>query len=339
MGAEMKKIKTISVIGLGKLGLPIATTFAENDYKVIGIDIGLGGTICRKIGYKIINIHIGESYKNLGNIIFVVVPTPSMIDDKFTSKIVEDVLDKIKKKQIVVIVSTLMPGETNRLQKKYPHLTLIYNPTFIALGSVAYDFTHPDFVLIGSKNRKATETLQTIYNKILKVEPHFAVLMPLEAEIAKLALNCYITTKITFANQIGNLCYRLNIKPNNILNTIGMDSRIGNKYFKAGLGYGGTCFPRDNLALSAYCNENNFNPTLFKCIDFLNRLQELEIVERIEKLNPKIVGFKSLSFKKGIDITECSPLKEIYEILKNRGYKVKIGKGDVNLDWGGICQK
>lgn len=314
---------TISVIGLGKLGLPILKVFKKYGYKIIGIDK------VKKKGFT-------TSFRNLGDISFVIVPTPSLENNKFTSEYVEEVLKKIKRKHLVVIVSTLMPGETDRLQKKFKHLTLVYNPTFCALGSVARDFTHPDFVLIGSRNEKVNRVLYNIYESIIPELTPYAFLTPLEAEITKLSLNCYITTKITFANQIGNLCYRLGLKPDRILESIGLDSRIGQKYFKAGLGYGGTCFPRDNLALSAYCDDNNLTPNLFRTVDFLNRGQELEIVERVERLKPKTVGFKSLSFKEGTNITECSPLKGIYKTLKNRGYKVKIGKGEVNLDWSGI---
>lgn len=322
---ERNPMITISVIGQGKLGKPIADAFEENDYKVIRIDTN------RRLGHC-------TTCAKLGDITFMVVPTPSQDNDKFSSEYVERVLAKINKKQIVVIVSTLYPGETDRLQEKYKHLTLIYNPTFVALGSVMFDFLHPDFILIGGRNKKAIELLKSIHRTIL-FAPHnvrFAVMTPLEAEIAKLTLNCYITTKITFANQIGNLCYRVGIKPDTILNAVGMDSRIGNKYFKAGLGYGGTCFPRDNLAMASYMWDNCLTPTLNKIVDCLNQDQVNEVVNRIVDLKPKSVGFRSLSFKEGTDVTECSQLKAIYDNLKMMGYKVKLGKGEVNLDWGGI---
>src|SRR3990167_5368014 len=133
----MKPINTISVIGLGKLGYPIYKVFKKH-YKVIGID-------------KKKNYH----FDKLGDISFVIVPTPSEDNHSFTSYYVEEVLSQIKHKHLVIIVSTLMPSETDRLQLKYPLLTLVYSPTLVALGSVAYDFTHPDFQFIGSKNYNA----------------------------------------------------------------------------------------------------------------------------------------------------------------------------------------
>jgi UDPglucose 6-dehydrogenase len=310
-GSGMK----ISVVGLGKLGKPIHDVLSEY-YEVIGIDIG-------------------GSFKKLGDITFVVVPTPSLSNYKFTSEQVEDVLSKITKKQTVAIVSTIMPGETDRLQAKYPHLKLIYNPTFVALGSVEHDFTNPDIVLIGGESEKLID----IYRTIIKSKPFYAIMTPLEAEIAKLSLNCYITTKITFANQIGNLCHRIGIKPHRILQAIGHDSRVGEKYFHAGLGYGGPCFPRDNLALSAYMIDNGYDPKLARTVHQLNEEQVMEIVGRIEEMNAINVGFAGLSYKPGTDVTEKSQLLAIHDTLKARGYDVKVGeKSDVNLDWSGVCE-
>jgi UDPglucose 6-dehydrogenase len=313
----------ISIVGLGKLGLPIMGVFKKAGHKVIGIDKKLPKTY-----------HFGY----LGAMTFVIVPTPSLMNKKFTSEYVEDVLSKIHKKQTIVIVSTVMPGETDRLQREFKHLTLIYSPTFVALGTVAKDFTHPDFVLVGSRYPKATTLLKKLYSTVMH-KPRFAVLTPLEAEIAKLALNCYITTKITFANQIGNLCDRIGIGPFNICKAIGMDSRIGSKYFSPGLGYGGPCFPRDNLALSAYMRDNGLYPELSETVHNLNERQIDEIVDRILLKDPKIVGFSGLSYKKESDVMECSQLFEIWKRLKKKDIRVILGNGDVNLNWGGICEK
>lgn len=312
----------ISVIGLGKLGLPISEVLKEGGYTVQGID---------KRHPK------SMKFTDLGALTFVIVPTPSDENGRFSSQYVEEVLDNIKQPQIVSIVSTLYPGETERLQVKYSHLTLIYNPTFVALGTVRKNFINPDFILIGSKNKYNVELLKDVLTKVTNCRK-FCVLSPLEAEIAKLTVNCYITAKITFANQIGNLCYQLSIKPDKILETVGTDHRIGKSYFKAGLGYGGPCFPRDNQALSWFCNDNNIYAGLFRLISMLNCNQVEEISKRIIKLNPKVVGFKSLSYKEGTDVTENSQLAMIYHELKKAGIKVKIGKGDVNLDWGGIIE-
>jgi UDPglucose 6-dehydrogenase len=314
-------IKEISVIGLGKLGFPIASVLRKK-YKVIGID--------KKSNY---------SFNKLGDISFVIVPTPS-INNKFTSKYIEEVLNEIEKdSHIVVIVSTVMPTECDRLQHKYPNLVLVYNPTFVALGSVIQDFTNPDFVLIGGENLDAIHKVMSIHKQICNNVPKFSLMSFLEAEIAKLSLNCYVTTKITFANQIGHLCHIIGIKPDTILSAIGQDRRIGNEYFKAGLGYGGPCFPRDNRAMSSFMEENFKDPALFDLIHALNEKIPDIIVERIKRRNPESIGFSGISYKKGSNVNEQSQLNKIYQSLKEEGYKVMIGKkGEINLDWNGICE-
>lgn len=322
----MKK-PTISVVGLGKLGLPILNVF-KSKFDVIGIDKE------KKEGFT-------TSFKKLGDVTFIVVPTPSLPNYKFTSDYVEDVLLQIKRKQIVVIVSTLMPGETDRLQKKYKKLDLVYSPTFVALGTVALDFTHPDIIIFGTTKYETAEFLyENIYKKVIETDPYVDVLFPLEAEIAKLSLNCYVTTKITFANQIGNLCHRIGARPDRVLNLIGHDGRVGTSYFKSGLGYGGPCFPRDNLAMSAYMIDNGYDPAMNRTTHQLNKRQIYEIVERICERHPASVGFSGLSYKEGTEVMDESQLKDIHDILVSRGYKTIIGgKGDVNLDWRGICEQ
>lgn len=347
---QLRKINMIiSVIGLGKLGLCIACIFAEH-FKVIGIDTNekhinalISGTNpIKEKGLDLLfkdnrkNITFTNSFEDLGDIVFVIVPTPSIADNTFTSAYVESALQEIGTKKTVVIVSTVMPGETMRMQKKYPQLNLIYSPTFIALGSVIADFICPDFILMGTDSKKDLENVSEIYKKACAGYSDITVLSTLEAEIAKLTLNCYVTAKITFANQIGNLCYRLGITADNILKAVGQDSRIGNLYFKAGLGYGGPCFPRDNLAMIAFMKKMNANPRLLQTVHSLNYEQIKEFVDRVIKLKPTTVGFEGISYKSGTDITEQSQLAKIKSILGNKGYRTIIGKGDVNVGWEGI---
>jgi UDPglucose 6-dehydrogenase len=347
----------ISVIGLGKLGLPIACIMASK-YEVVGIDSNkevvekLKSGICPiketnldtwfKGHHKFMKFT--SRYTDLGEISFLIVPTPSE-ENKFSSRFIEEVLDHINKKHTVVIISTVYPGETKRLQKKYKHINIIYSPTFVALGSVIWNFMHPDFILIGADKPKDVTKVLEIYKQVRHFNNYF-ILSSLEAEIAKLALNCYVTTKITFANQIGNLCYRLGIKPDNILNAIANDERIGHTAFKAGLPFGGPCFPRDIKAMERFFKENNLDQFFLGAINYMNEAHLVECFNRIDDAKPRgstwvkdyTVGFKSLSYKSGTDNTECSALKKLYDMCKESGHKVKIGKGDVNLDWSGIVE-
>ncbi len=339
----------VSVIGLGKLGLCVACTLAKH-YKVIGIDTNSNHVNLLRSGINPIKernldfwymlyrkrITFTNRFDRLGKVVFIVVPTPSKRNGTFSSTYIENALQNISKKTTVVIVSTVMPGETVRLQRKYSHLNIIYSPTFIALGSVIENFLNPDFILVGTDRESGLVDVLKIYEKICLTAPSFAILSTLEAEITKLALNCYITTKITFANQIGNLCHRAGVPADNILRAIGKDKRVGSLYFKAGLGYGGPCFPRDNKAMSAYVRKMKMDSGIFYIVDYLNNAQIEEFVKRIIKLEPKTVGFESLSYKKGTRVTEASQLVEIYDSLKDKGYNAILGKGDVNVNWDGI---
>lgn len=342
----------VSVIGLGKLGLCIACILSKH-YKVIGIDNNkehinnLNNNILNNKEPKLKeyytnyrdNIVYTNSYDQLGKLSFIIVPTPSNQHNSFSNKYIYQVLNRIKYNHTVVIVSTVMPETCRHLQKKYPNLNIIYSPTLIALGSIIDNFLNPDLVFIGYDTTNGVRTLQNIYRNILNCH-NFKLMSTLEAEIAKLTLNCYITTKITFANQIGNLCHKLNIPSDNILESIGSDSRIGNKYFKAGLGYGGPCFPRDNLAMSAYLGEKGLQAFLFETTDYLNNIQVWEYILRLQNHPPEtVIGFEGLSYKRGTDNTERSQLLFIYDYLKQHGYNVRIGKGDVNINWEGICEK
>ena len=344
--------KTVTVIGLGKLGLPLACILAKH-YNVIGIDskpkhirrLDSGENPIDERGldkwfdWYHTDIQFTTNYALLEGVTFVVVPTPSLHDHRFTSRYVEEVLGNIHISTTVAIVSTLMPGETDRLQELYPHLNLVYNPTFIALGSVIRNFLKPNFILLGTHDADNVKGLAAIYNNVCYY-PKYQVMTPLEAEIAKLTLNCYITTKITFANQIGNLCHQVGVDPTNILEVVGMDKRVGKKCFKAGLGYGGPCFPRDNQAMTRYMLDNQVNPKLSDTIHILNSLQVEETLNRIRKLHPESVGFKSLSYKKGTHHEEQSQLRMIHDILLDKGYNVIDGKGgEINLDWDGITKK
>ncbi|RKY38797.1 MAG: UDP-glucose/GDP-mannose dehydrogenase family protein, partial [Candidatus Omnitrophota bacterium] len=272
------KIDSISVVGLGKLGLCMAACFASKGYKVVGIDIDKNKIDLINRGINPIqetgltrliqkykeNLKATSDYEEAilnSQITFIVVATPSEADGSFSNEQLEEALKKIglilkKKKQyhLVVITSTVMPGTTEHVgryileeasgKKCGKDFGLAYNPEFIALGSVIHDFLNPDFVLIGEMNKKDGDILVKIYENICENTLRFARMNPINAEIAKISLNCYITTKITFANFLGAICEKVpGANAEVITQALGLDSRIGSKYLKPGLGYGGPCFP------------------------------------------------------------------------------------------------
>src|SRR5262249_44043123 len=182
---------------------------------------------------------------------------------------------------LVVLVSTVLPGSTRRLASLLERASgktcgadfgVCYSPQFIALGSVIRDFLHPEFTLIGEFDDRSGQMLQAAFTDVLPDRPPSRRMSLENAELAKIALNTYVTMKITFANQLAAVSDRLpQGDVDTVTATIGLDVRIGPKYLKGGLGYGGPCFPRDNLAFGAMARELGANPDLWETIDRINR--------------------------------------------------------------------
>lgn len=357
----MKQLRDVSVTGLGKLGLCIAACLADKGYSVIGVDvdkkrieeINKGDNPIEETGLTELikrckaNLKATSDYSdaiNNSQITFVVVATPSEADGSFSNEQLEEALKEIarviKEKDayhLVVISSTVMPGTTDHVAKFILEgvsgkrcgidFGLAYNPEFIALGSVIHDFLNPDFILIGEANERDGEILEEMYKKICKNNPPIARMSPMNAEIAKIALNCYVTTKITFANFLASLCEQVEGADVDVItNAIGIDSRIGRKYLKGGLGYGGPCFPRDNIAFGAFARKVGVKSKLAEMVDEVNREQVKRIVEIARsQLKPKSkVSILGLSYKPSTSVIEDSQAIDITEFLLRGGYRVSV---------------
>lgn len=357
----MSKINSISVVGLGKLGLCMAACFAAKGYKVIGVDIDevkvdrvnkgecpisethLSALIKK---YKA-NIHATYDYRfaiENSNVTFIVVATPSDEDGSFSNAQVEaaciEIAEALKEKKgfhVVAITSTVTPGTLNNLIKPlFETITkkkcgksfgLAYNPEFIALGSVIKDFQNPDFLLIGESDDKTGKILSEIYKRTCDNNPKFARMNFINAEIAKISLNCYVTMKISFANMLAEICERVpEGDADKITQAIGLDKRIGNKYLRGGLGFGGPCFPRDNRAFVAFAKNINSQADLPRTVDTVNKHQ----IERILKLVKKniVKGSKvsvlGLSYKPNTEIIEASQAVDIASAIKESGAEVYV---------------
>ncbi|MGE5197900.1 MAG: UDP-glucose dehydrogenase family protein [Deltaproteobacteria bacterium] len=364
---RMQKISSISVIGLGKLGLCMAGCFADGGFKVIGVDIdadkiektnkgiasveetGLSELIKRAKN----NLTATQDYSAAvlnSEVSFVVVATPSLADGSFSNEYLEKSLHRIgealkqkKAYHLVVLTSTVMPQTVEKVAKFILEKTsgkicgrdfgIAYNPEFIALGSVIRDFLNPDFILIGEMCKRDGNILEKIYKKTCENNPRFARMSPLNAEITKLALNCYMTLKITFANSLAAICEKVKGADAYIISqALGMDGRIGAKYLRPGLGYGGPCFPRDNVAFSALARRFDAKARLSDVVDEVNRDQVLRVIIRIKEITltmpknkrPIKVGILGLSYKQNTPVIEDSQALAIAQSLANEGYKVSV---------------
>jgi UDPglucose 6-dehydrogenase len=236
----------------------------------------------------------------------------------------------------VVITSTVMPGSTGGPIRDALEATagrpvgqtigLCYSPMFVALGSVIENMLNPDFVLIGERDSRAGDVLADIYRAVCGNPPAIQRMSFVNAELTKLAVNSYVTMKISFANTLSAVCDRMpeaNAKV--VAAAMGRDSRIGAKYLNPGLGYGGPCFPRDNAAFANLAREVGPCVALTEATDQINRAQPARIVNLVRTLLARgTVGILGLSYKPDTSVIEQSQGIEIAALLAQAGYRVQV---------------
>lgn len=275
---------------------------------------------------------------------FITVPTPSDERGGFSLKwvlpAVERIGDALRKKSgfhLVVVTSTVLPGATrqevlpvleSRSNKRCgPGFGLCYNPEFIALGSVIRDIFNPDFVLIGEYDKQSGDVLAAFYRTICQGEPPIARMNIVNAELTKIAVNTYVTTKISYANMLTEICERLpGADVDVVTSALGLDTRIGRKYIRGALGYGGPCFPRDNVALAHLARQLGLTATLAEATDAINRRQVDRLEERVMSRLPQggTVGILGLSYKPGTNVVERSQGLELARSLLKRRVSVLL---------------
>jgi len=305
----------ISVIGLGKLGAPLAACYAARGHQVIGVDRnpqavadiaagrppvaepGLAEMLQQAASRLTATTDVAQAIAAT-DITFVIVPTPSDARGAFSLEYVLAAMEAIggafrakDAYHAIVITSTVMPGDTGgRIRRALERHSgkrcgidfgLCYSPEFIALGSVIHDLQHPDFILIGESDARAGDVVAGAVQALCENTPPVQRMAFVNAELAKIAVNTFVTTKISFANMLGELCERLEGGDvDAVTRALGADRRIGAYYLKAGLGYGGPCFPRDNRALAAVARRARVRAPIPAATDQANRRQ----VERLKAL-------------------------------------------------------
>jgi len=339
----VEKKVTLSVIGLGKLGAPMAACLAAKGFPVIGVDVdarkadalnraqapvfepGLPELLqVAKTRLKATQ-DIPTAVLN-SEVTFVVVPTPSEPDGSFSLRYVlqacEGIADALRKKSLwhlVVITSTISPSsmdnsirpllEEHSGKRSGIDFGLCYNPEFIALGSVIRDFLNPDFVLIGESDERSGQVLEGIYRQVCENNPPVVRMNFINAELTKLAVNTFVTTKISFANMLARICEKLpGADVDVVTKALGLDSRIGTKYLKGAVSYGGPCFPRDNLALIATAQKVGAPADIAEATDRFNRWQVKWLADFVQEHLPEggAVGILGLAYKPGTDVVEES---------------------------------
>lgn len=341
----------IGLIGAGRLGICLALLMENAGYDVLVSDIR--EDYVENLNKKIISStepFVQEHLKQTKylkattdnkkviqecDIIFTLVATPSSSDGSYDVSSIWDVVRDFQEIENVngktlVIGCTTNPGDCSRFQEylKSYGVNVVYNPEFIAQGSIIRDLTHADMVLLGGNNSEVLDILSEIYKKIQVNKPIISIMSPTAAEIVKIAINCYMTTKISFANMIGEVLIlsglENEIEP--VLASIASDSRIGSKYLRFGFGFGGPCLPRDNRAFGKYAEKLGLKYNLGTTTDDFNNehskfLKNYFINKNIDKLP---FHFEYISYKKGTDIlTESQQYKLCIDLLDS-GYEVYV---------------
>jgi UDPglucose 6-dehydrogenase len=346
----MNKSK-LAVIGCGKLGAPLVACLAHAGHTVIGIDNNqdlIQNLKVNRITWSEPNlaeylekyksqISFESAYSDSFNEVttsFIIVPTPSTRSGEYSIDFVlaaiKSIGEKLKQMNFdthtIVIVSTVMPGDTEgritstlneSLGKNSERVSICYSPEFIALGSVIRNLQNPDSILIGQPNETAGSALQELLLSMVVNQPKVLRMTTAEAEIAKIAINSYVTTKISFSNQISEICERVpGTSAENVLKALGADSRIGISYLKQGTSYGGPCFPRDNRAFAKFAENLGINLNIAYATDDVNNRQQARLLTILNRIAPnaKNILIVGMSYKKDTDVYVESPaLKFINE--------------------------
>ena len=342
----------ITVIGVGRLGLCTALCLEQAGYNVLGVDIfpgyveklnsktltspepGVEQALKESVNFRA-TCDLDEGLK-FSDVYFIIVATPSTdkaeaYDHSGLNRLLHNINKRKVKNKHIIIGCTVFPGyirnRASLLIKDCENTTLSYNPEFIAQGNIMHDFINPDMVLIGEGSQEAGDMLEQMYYRCCKNEPKICRMSPTSAEITKLSVNCFVTTKIAFANMVGDIADRSpGADKFDILNAVGKDKRVGSRYLRPGYGYGGPCFPRDNRALGSYSKTVYVEPIIPQATDNSNKLHAQLMAEQLYAQNLHEYVFEDVNYKPNcpVVIIEESQKLAVAALLAKAGCLVKI---------------
>ncbi len=341
----------ITIIGTGYVGLTTGVALAYLGHKVICVDKKRAKIEKLKKGIVPIyepgidnflkkykkNIKFTIGLKNAiqeSKVIFICVGTPSKkdgdIDTAHFKKAIKDIAKNIKNYKVIVNKSTVPVGmgdwTKKEIRKHYQEdFSVVSNPEFLREGSALKDLLEADRIVLGVEDKKAKEIMLDIYSSIKAPK----VITDIKsAEMIKYAANAFLATKISFINEIANICERVNADVKNVAKGIGLDKRIGPKFLNAGIGYGGSCFPKDIEGLIHIANHNRYNFKLLNAVTQVNKNQKeifiRKIIKILKKIKGKTVCVWGLAFKPNTDDIRKSPAIKIIEKLQKENILIKV---------------
>jgi len=352
---------TISVIGLGKLGACIATCFAHKGFSVIGADVSaktvelvnqgkapvtepqlsemMAGAAKRLSATQDVVQAVIDS-----DVTLIVVPTPSTAEGGFSIDYVVEAARSIgrglkakKGYHLVVLTSTVLPGSTEYgmmpvLERESgkqagKDFGVCYSPEFIALGQVIKDFLNPEFLLIGEHDERAGKLLAETYLAVCDNTPKIARMNLVNSELTKISVNAYVTMRISFANMVASISEQLPGGDVDIVTgALGLDTRIGSRYLKGAVAFGGPCFPRDNQALAYLAGQLGQSGALSEAVHAYNSSSNRRLAERVLEVIPEggSVAVLGLSYKPDSNVIDEAPGFLLAKSLVESGATVKV---------------
>src|SRR5262245_18536927 len=356
----------IAIIGTGYVGLVTGTCLADSGNDVTCVDIdqekierlehgdipiyepGLSELVVRNAsaGRLKFSTNTAEAVRP-AKLVFIAVGTP-MCDDheghkpedkgaadlKYVWSAVDSFAPCLSRSAIVVIKSTVPPGTNGKVYARLQELTgracdVASNPEFLKEGAAINDFQYPDRVVIGVRTKEAEEALDELYSPFLRTDKPFLVMTPESAELTKYVANALLSTKISFINEMANLCEKLNGDINDVRRGIGHDRRIRFAFLFPGVGYGGSCFPKDVRALAHLAREAGIDPQMLDAVDAVNDQQKHVLWHKIQQhfgghIAGKQFALWGLAFKPKTDDIREAPALTLIDHLLERGGKIAV---------------
>jgi UDPglucose 6-dehydrogenase len=347
----------ITVIGAGYVGLVTGTCLAETGNDVVCVDCdrkkidilnrghvpiyepGLAELVARNVSAGRLHFTTEQAAAAAkSRLIFLAVGTPpsddGSVDMSALWSVVEGMAPHLDSRCIVVCKSTVPVGTNAKIAARLKELTgrdidVASNPEFLKEGAAIDDFMKPDRVVIGVRRDEVAETLRDLYQPYLRTEKPLLIMSPESAEMTKYTANALLATKISFINEIANICERAGADINEVRRGIGSDSRIGFAFLFPGVGYGGSCFPKDVQALAAVARLHGIEPSVLDAVHAVNQFQKNVMADKIERhfgedLGKKAIAIWGLAFKPATDDVREAPALALIDRLLARGVKLRV---------------
>jgi len=345
----------LAVIGTGYVGLVVGACLAENGNEVVCVDNdlrkirglkrgkvpiyepGLNELVVRNQEEQRLRFStsLNRSVKN-AQVIFIAVGTPEgedgSADLKYVTAVARDLARAMNGYKVIVTKSTVPVGTAARLREVIRRETthpfsVVSNPEFLKQGAAIDDFMRPDRVVVGAEDPRAIELMKTLYAPFTRTGAPIQLMDCASAELCKYASNAMLATRVSFMNEIANVCELFGADVDKVRHAMASDRRIGPSFLFPGIGYGGSCFPKDVKALIKFSRDEGYRCRILESVESVNASQKLRLVEKMQKhfqsLNGKTIGIWGLSFKPRTDDMREAPAVVIIDALLRKGARIQ----------------